>query len=637
MLQAIRDKAQGWIAWVIVILISIPFALWGIQEYLGVGGDPVVAEVDGVEITQNELDTSMQRYRATLRERLGGAYNPDMFPDRLVREQVLRSMISDVVLAQSAADLGLRAGDEMVRAQILDVPAFQRAGSFDAGAYKSALSMQGYTPASFEARLRDDLATSLLESGIRSGAVVTDVEVGDFVRLRDQKRDIAYALVEAADFRDDTGPADEEVQSFYDQNTSRFMQPERVRIAYIELSRDQLADAVSVDEEALQAYYDRHQAEYGAPEQRRVRHILIQVDGEGDEADAAARATAEDLLGQLQAGEDFAVLAGAHSGDPGSAAKGGDLGVIERGAMVEAFEEAAFALNENALGGPVKTDFGYHIIQVTEILPSHVQTLDEVRDRVSAALRQEEADRQFYDLAERLTDLVYENPDSLEPAAETLGLEVVESDWITREGGTSGALASPKVVSAAFSEDVLERGYNSELVEIDPSRYVVLRNLAHEEAAARPLAEVREEIVESLRQQAAARAAEETAARILDDVKGGAKLETAVQASELEVKQRTGVARSGDDLPPPLVDAVFSAGRPVADSPLAGQVVLPGGDRAVFVVRGVTDADPAAIGEEEREAVRNRLAARRAEQELALFMAQQEAEADIRIELTSSD
>ena len=265
MLQAIRDKAHGWIAWVIVILISIPFALWGIQEYLGVGGDPVVVEVDGVEITQNEIDASMQRYRSALRERLGAAYNPDMFPDRLVREQVLRSMIRDVVLAQTATGLGLRAGDEMVRAQILDVPAFQRAGSFDPAAYKSAISMQGYTPAAFEARLRDDLATSILESGIRSGAVVTDVEVDDFVRLRDQKRDIAYVTVEAAGFLGDSDPADEEIQAFYDQNSSRFMQPERVRIAYIELNRDQLADAVVVDEEALQAYYDRHQAEYGAP------------------------------------------------------------------------------------------------------------------------------------------------------------------------------------------------------------------------------------------------------------------------------------------------------------------------------------------------------------------------------------
>ena len=637
MLLAIRDKAHGWIAWVIVILISIPFALWGIQEYLGVGGDPVVVEVDGVEITQNEIDASMQRYRSALRERLGAAYNPDMFPDRLVREQVLRSMIRDVVLAQTATGLGLRAGDEMVRAQILDVPAFQRAGSFDPAAYKSAISMQGYTPAAFEARLRDDLATSILESGIRSGAVVTDVEVDDFVRLRDQKRDIAYVTVEAAGFLGDSDPADEEIQAFYDQNSSRFMQPERVRIAYIELNRDQLADAVVVDEEALQAYYDRHQAEYGAPEQRRVRHILIQVDGEGEEADSAARTKAEEVLGKLRNGEEFAALAEAHSADPGSAAKGGDLGVIERGAMVEAFEEAAFALDENALGEPVKTDFGYHIIQVTEILAAHVQTLDEVRDRVSSGLRQEEADRQFYDLAERLTDLVYESPDSLEPAAEALGLEVVESDWITREGAAGGALASPKVASAAFSEDVLARGYNSDLIEIDPSHYVALRSLAHEEAAARPLAEVREEIVESLRQQAAAGAAEELASRILDEVKGGAALEAAAQSGELALEERAGVARRGDDLPPPLVDAAFAAGRPVGDSPLGGQVVLPGGDRVVFVVRGVSDADPSALSAEEREAVRNQLAARRSEQEFAVFMAQQEAEADIRVELTNEE
>jgi peptidyl-prolyl cis-trans isomerase D len=632
MLQAIRDKAQGWIAWAIVILISIPFALWGINEYLGVGGDPVIAEVDGVEITQRELDSSIQRYRYTLRDRLGAAYDPDMFPDSMVRQQVLDSMIRDLVIARSAADLGLRAGDAMLRANIRQVPAFQSGGRFDPQAYESALRVQGFTPATFEQRLRDELAVTLLESGVTGGALVTDREVRDFLSLRDQTRDVAYVVVPAERFAVGTEPDEAEIQAYYEENSARFVRPERVKLAFIELSREQLAESLPVDEEALLTYYETHGSAFIAPEQRRVRHILLTPDGSGDDADAAALARAEELLDKLRAGEDFAELAQAHSADPGSGAAGGDLGLVGRGVMVDAFEEVAFSLEPGVVSDPVKTEFGYHLIEVTEVMPEQVQEFDEARDRVMRAWRQEEAERRFYDLAERLADLAFENPGSLDVAAEALDLPVQESDWIVATGGAGGVLDTPKVLAAAFSEEVLERGNNSDTIELDATHVLVLRSLAHEVAAPKPLDEVRDEIVEAIAQQNETAAAEQFAGELLSAVKDGQSLADAAAGHDLEVMTLTDLGRAGGEgVPPALVNAVFTAGLPGEAGSLPGSVALGLGDRAVFVLQDVTNADVSALSGEELEATRAQLASRRAQRELALFVAQQRAETAVNL------
>jgi len=630
MLQAIRDKAQGWIAWAIVILISIPFALWGIQEYLGAGGDPVVAEVDGVEIKAQELDQSIQRYRAALRDRLGASYDPDMFPDEMIRRQVMEGMIRDLVVAQSARALGLRAGDEMVRDSILTVPAFQRAGRFDTAAYESALRTQGYTPQSFEQRLREDMAVKLLENGISAGALVTDSELDDLIRLRDQKRDFDFVNVSAEPFAATIEPTEDEIKGHYDANQALYMRPERVKVDYLELNRDQLAEALEVTDDALAAYYEEHKAEFTSPEQRRVRHILIPVEGTGDEAESAAFAKAQSLVERLRSGEDFAELAKTESKDPGSANTGGDLGVVGRGAMVEAFEEAAFALETNDISDPVKTQFGYHIIQVTEVLSEHVQSLEEARDRVSREYRLNQAEHIFYDYAERLTDLAYEHAESLEPAAQALGLEIQHSDWVTRDGGAS-PLDSPKVVSAAFSEDVLERGNNSDAIELETTHLIVLRVVEHEETAPRPLDEVSDQIRQTLRSQMASQKAGELAGQMLERVNGGAELEAVATENGLSVEPRTDIGRRDGSVAPNLVESVFRAPRPSDGGVSANVVALASGDHAVFVVTKVADADPAALDAEARNALRDQLASARAQRDYDLFVDQQRAEASIKI------
>ncbi|MEN8174752.1 MAG: SurA N-terminal domain-containing protein [Pseudomonadota bacterium] len=619
MLQSIRDKAHGWIAWTIVILISIPFALWGINEYFGVGSDPAVAQVNGVEITQSELDTGIQRYRMNLRDRLGSNYRPDSFPDELIRRQVLESRIRDILMVQSAHDMRLRAGDEMVRASIRAVPAFQRGGRFDNQAYQAALRSQGMSAGAFERRMRDDLAVALLELGVAGGALVTDRELDDYLRLRDQTRDIGYARLEAAVFSDSITPSDVQVEEYYEANGVRFMQPERVVVEYLDLNRDTLAETVSVDEADLVAFFEDTKTAYSPPEKRTMRHILV-----------ASETEAAELAKRIDAGEDFAELAREYSQDPGSAASGGDLGVVERGIMVPAFEAAALALAEGEISVPVGTEFGFHIIQVTAIEGGGSPGLDEIRDEVVRAYREDQAERMFFDQAERLGDLVYESPDSLNPAAEVLGLEVQRSDWITRAGG-EGDLASPRVVTAAFSDDVLQQGNNSDPLELDNSRILVLRVVDHHEAQPKLLEDVREEIIGLLRTQAASEQAAGVAESMRDAVAQGRTLDSVAQENGLEPRVHAGVARTATDLESAIVNAAFEAGRPQAGTPVVTLVPLPGGDHAVLKINAVHDADPGAISAEEREAARESLENRRRSAAVDLFLAQQRTDADISI------
>lgn len=629
MLLAIRDKAQGWIAYAIVILISIPFALWGINEYFGTGGDPVVAEAEGVEITQRELDTAVQRYRNGLRERLGASYDPDMFPDSMVRQQVLGSMIRDVVISETAADLGLRAGNDMVRNSIRQVPAFQSNGQFDPRAYESALRTQGYSPSSFEERLRGEMATTLLERGITDGVLVTETEVRNYLSLANQMRDFSYVVVPAAKFSDGEAPTAEAIKTFYEENAVRFIRPERVKVAYLELSRELLADSLSVTEENLREYYDVHKAEFTAPEQRRVRHILIAV---GDEGEDAALEQAQTLLAELRAGGDFAELAKTHSADPGSGSAGGDLGLVGRGVMVAPFEESAFSLEPGVISEPVKSQFGYHLIEVTEVVPEHVQSLEEARDRIATSWRQDEAERLYYDQAERLADLSYENPGSLEVAADALALQVQESDWVSSAGGMGGVLDNPKVLAAAFSEDVLVRGNNSDAIELDATHMLVLRTMEHEDAAPKPLDEVREEIVATLNQQRASEAAKELADNALAEVQAGEDLASVAALYGLSVMTAEGLVRTGsEEHPPALVRAVFTAGIPVDGKPVIAETALGGGDRAVFVLDNVVNADTASLSAEEIAGARAQISSRRAERTLAMFVAQQRAEASVSV------
>jgi len=604
MLQSIRDRAQGWIAWFIVILITIPFALWGIQEYLGVNAEPEVASVNGTPITERDFDQRFRDFRNRLRNQLGASYRPEMFDDAQLRKEVLDSMIRDEVLRQTAQRLGLRAGDQMVRSAIAEIPAFKVAGSFNTLAYEQGLRNQGLTPAGFEEQVRQDLVQRQLSLAVIGSEPMSDAELAEYVRLNEQRRDISWVVIPAADFVTEVSLAEGEAQAQYDRQQADYQSPEQVKLQYLELNLERIVSTLQADEAALRGYYDEHRNDYQTQEQRRASHILIGAEEGADQAALdAARAKAEEVLQRVRGGAPFAEVAKEVSQDPGSAERGGDLGFFEKGVMEPPFEEAVFAMQPGEISDLVKTRFGFHIIQLNEIRAAAGKPFEEVQAEVRKAYLKNEAERLFYDYADRLGNIAYEQSGSLAPAAENLGLALQESDWIPRNGG-AGIFANPKVQRAAFSEEVLGQRINSEPIELSNDHLVVLRVLDHQEAAAKPFEAVRAEIEERLKRDKAAELAKARAAEWVERLKGGAVLADIAAEKGRPVEQKEGLRRNSPEAPREVLQLGFRLGRPAEGALSVADVALANRDMAVVTLSKVTDGSLEGMSEEEKKRLR---------------------------------
>ncbi|MGD8742070.1 MAG: SurA N-terminal domain-containing protein, partial [Granulosicoccaceae bacterium] len=429
MMQAIRDRAQTWLAWVIVGFISIPFALWGIQEYLGSGGPQNVAEVNGVEISVDDYRRSVEIYRQQQRERLtrlfGDADNPliqQLLDDKLIKQQVLDAMIENRLLSLAALEAGFRVDDAQLNDIIRNIRAFQVEGVFSAEVYEEQLRYQGMSSKGFKARLSQDEVTSQFVNGLSATAFATPREVDALLRLRFQQREASYLVLNAEDYRHQMKIDDEQIKDYYDANQAQFMTPEQVSIAYIELDAKAIADSIKPDEETLKAYYDERADDYLVVDDREQRKLLT------------------DLRARIEKGEDFASLAKEYSQDRGTAANGGDLGFVGRNVMEKTFEDALFSLEQGEISGIVQTSFGLHLIKVEEIRGEerharHIlveldqdmlrrRNFEEVREQLIRDYRQQKADRLFTESYEQFNNLTYEHPDTLEVAAGELDLEI---------------------------------------------------------------------------------------------------------------------------------------------------------------------------------------------------------------------
>ncbi|MEJ2621294.1 MAG: SurA N-terminal domain-containing protein [Candidatus Thiodiazotropha sp.] len=601
MLQEIRDKAQGWIAWAIIILISIPFALWGIQSYLGIGSEPVAATVNGVEITQRSLESQFQRFRQQLRDQLGSAYRPELFDDVRMRREVLNRMVKDEVLQQASYEMGLRTSNSMVQAAILSMSIFHKEGRFDQQTYERALQLQGLSPTGFEDRVRRALVGEQLTQAVESATFITARELSESDRLQKQTREIRYFTIPAADYMADSAVNDGDVEAYYKENESSFISPEKVKLEYLQLDAAAIGETVEVDDQLLRGYYDDNQDLYGLPEQRQASHILIQATADADQATVdAAKQKIDELAAKLAAGESFAELAKQHSQDPGSAASGGDLGMFGKGVMDPAFEAAVFSLEEGQVSEPVRSSFGFHLIKLTGIKPGSVKPFDEAKADVEKSYRLAEGEKRYFEMAEELANLSYDDPTSLEPAASALGLTVQESDWMTRAQQT-GPLANPKVLGAAFSDDVLQERNNSELIELDGTSSVVVRVVDHQEASVEPLEDVRSRIVELLTKQKAEEQARAEADKRLAEI---STLDSLTEvAGNYPVTGPITVTRNSRELPPALSSELFRTTKPQPGEISSGRVKLAQGDFAVFVLSQVTEGESAS--EETDQALQN--------------------------------
>jgi peptidyl-prolyl cis-trans isomerase D len=622
MLQFIRDRAQGWIAWAIIGLLIIPFAFWGINTYFEGGGDAVVANVDGTDVTLNEYRDLMARQRERVRSMLGASATGDLIDSLVKPKDVLEAAVEREVLVQMGQNAGFRVSDVVLAEQIRTMEGFQRDGVFSKELYQQALRARGYTPAGFENDMKRGIVLDQINSGIVTTALITKSEVDAYIRLRDQKREIGYAIVASAPLAASMTPSEEQIKKYYDEHTAQFVQPEEVSIEYVELRAADMAAKVTVSEDELKQFYEEQKDQYGVPEERRARHILVTIDSAKDPNGEAALKTAQEIAAQIKKGESFEALAKAKSQDPGSATQGGDLGFFGRGAMDPAFEAAAFALKPGEVSEPVKSAFGYHIIRLEAINASTQKPFAEVRAEVERQLRDKKAQTMFYEQSDTLANLAYEKPDSLQPVADALGLRIQKTGMFSKRGG-AGVAANPKVSAAAFSDDVLRKGLNSEPIEAGApgvDHVVVLRVKDHKPEQPLTLETVRAEVTNQVKQRMAREKSEELGKALRKQIEAGADAVAAAKEARAEWKAGAIISRNDAALNREVVNHAFKLAKPSDGKPTVSGVVLGNGDFAVVSVVSVKDGDPAAVDETQRKGILQSLTNRASESEFGAMM-----------------
>lgn len=591
MLLAIRERVMGIVGWILLGLLFVAFAFFGLNSYLGSNASTYAVSVNDVEIPVSELQRSYQLARSRLQESLGEAYNPALIDEELIKKKALEQLVRQELLIQEAESDGYAISSDLVAARISTVPAFMDGGSFSREKYERTLRAQGLMPAQFEWRLSRELMTNQLLNGIRNTAAMTPETINEIYRLQAQQRRFRYLILPVARYHDQVNVTDGEVEDYYAANENSFMSPERVRIQYLELKADDLPVSTGIDEDALHALYEEQSEQYITEEQRRARHILVSLPPDADEQTVnAARDRAQRILERLDQGEDFAAVAKTDSDDPGSAANGGDLGFFSRGVMTREFDAAAFSLEKGSRSGLVRSPFGFHIIEVTDIRPEVVKPFGEVRAELVKTYLASQREELFYEDSDILTNLAFEHPDTLAPAADRLGLDIMTSDWLTREGGP-GIGENPAVIDAAFQEDVLDNGNNSEPVEVADNDLVVLRIIEHETAAVRPLEAVRDEVRARLQDRKSRERANVEGAQRVGELKAGETMDAVAAELGIEPVDSGLVKRHAEGLDNKLLEAAFLLPAPAEGSASVAGVALQSGDYAIVELQSVQDGD----------------------------------------------
>lgn len=618
MLEYIRERAQGWFAWIIIGMLIIPFALWGINSYFEGGSTAVVAKVNGTEISLREYEELRQQQRERLRSMLGANANAEMIESLVKPNDILDGVIDRELLVQAAMKAGYRIGDALLADEIKSEEGFQRDGQFSKQFYDQYLRSQGLTPAGFEARMARSLLLAQLNAGVVESALVTNKDVENYIRLRDQKRALGYMIIPVAQFEGEATVTDEQIKNYYERKQDQFVQPEEVSIEYVEIRSTDLLGKISTTEAELKQFYDEQKDQFGVGEERRTRHILIEIDKVKDPAGEKALARAQELLARIKKGESFEELAKTNSDDPGSASSGGDLGFLSDKQMDKAFTEAAFALNKGEVSAPVKTSYGYHLIKVEEIRAGSQKPFDQVRVEIEQQLKNKKADTLFFEQSETLAAMAYEKPDSLQPVADALGLKIQTTGFFGKRGGP-GIASNPKVAAAAFKEDVLKKGLNSEPVEVGPNHIVVLRMKEHKPETQRTLDEVRPQIVAAVKREFATQKAEEAGKAALKRIDAGE--DPVAVARELKSEWKTATASRNDAaLDRTLVEHTFKLARPESGKTVSSGLKMTNGDYAVVRLTAVNDGDPSQIDDAQKKMIAKTLAETAAESEFSALL-----------------
>jgi peptidyl-prolyl cis-trans isomerase D len=585
MLQSIHDKLKGWLAGVVLGIIGLVFVFWGINWTLS--APTYAAKVNGTEVSADEVRQSYQQQLAQAERQSNGSISDAQRND--IKMRVLDDYVNSEALVTRANKLGYRVTDQQLLQGMAQIPMFQVDGKFDYSHAVAVLRAQGRSISEVEGLFKRDVQLRQLDSALTLSSFATAAELKQIRALTKQQRELAWLTLPAEKFAAQAVPDDAALKAYYDAHKSEYMTPETVDLHYVEISLAQLASKVNVDDAQLKAYYDEQKTKtpelFVQPEQRRVSHILLPVANPKD--DAAVKAKAEGILKRAQAGEDFAQLAKEFSQDPGSAQQGGDLGWSERKAWVPPFAEAAFSMKVDEIRGPVKTQFGYHILELAGIQPAAVKTFEQSKADLETEYRRAQAEKLFNDAQDALADAALQNTTDIGVVARKAGLTVLEVTGFSRTGG-GGALGKvPAVIDAAFGQDVLD-GRLSSMVEVEKGRGVVLRATDHKLPQQKPLDAVRNDVVAAWKKQRGMELAAAAAADAVKRLQGGESWEAVAKSLEQAVVPPKFVSRSDQQVLLEVRTTAFGESKP-AGKPIYSEARLGNGDAAVIALSAVRE------------------------------------------------
>ena len=585
MLAIIRDKATGWIAAVIIGLLVISFAFWGVSFYSGQAGELNVAKVNDVDISFQSFQRSFSQLRKQMQSVLGDSLSLE--EDTLIKNQTIEKLIESELINQLVIDSGLNITNEKLVESIKNIEFFRNEEGFDRIKYERSINSIGMGSSIFEAQLRMDLLSEQLQAGFIETTFILEPELENILRLESQSRDITYTILSLPSFIEDGEISDSDIDTFYQANPNLFTHPEQVKVAYLELNIKELAKDIETNEEVLRNFYNDNKGDYDVVEQRSVRKLFVKTGEKAtNENKTKAEAVITSALELVNEGKDFEEIIKQSAGET---LEFSEHIFMSKGIMGKEIDEFLFNSEEGAVSKVIETKEGFNIVKVVEIRGGSENKYENSAQKVKEDYKNKQAELQFFELSDQLTTLSYESSDNLEIAADAIGKEIINTDYFARDNDLEGLLSDSLVISKSFDPELIRSRNNSDAIELSDNHIVVLRVLEHKAPATKPLEDVRDEVIASIRLKLAREKINETGDRIVVELKSGVNPESVISHSGIEWTTTEKVKRDDMFINRAILRSIFEAGKPNSDEPIITSQRLGSGDYAIIVILNAYD------------------------------------------------
>ena len=586
MLSTIRDRATGWIAGVIIGLLVISFAFWGVSFYSGQSGSINVALVNDTEISFRSFQRSFTQLRKQMLSILGDSLSLD--EEELIKNQTIEKLIESELINQLVIDSKLNITNEKLVDSIKSIEVFRDDAGFDREKYERAISSIGMPTTVFEAQLRMDLLSEQLQAGFSETIFILDSELENVLRLESQSRNITYAILGLPSFIESGEISELDIEAYYQDNPNLFTSKEQVKIEYLELSVNELMKDIESDEETLRNFYNDNKDNYDIVEQRSVQKLFVRIDKEAtDEVKSKANSVINAALDLVNQGNDFEKIVEQLIGEEGML-EFSENSFMTKGIMDQEVDDFLFNSDEGATSGVIETKGGVNIVKVAEIRGGPENRFEKYAEQVEEDYKTKQAELQFFDLADQLTTLAYENSDNLEIAADAIDKDVIETEYFDRTSDLEGLLSDPLIISKSFDPELITSGNNSDAIELSEDHIAVLRILGHKQPSIKPLDDVRDEVIASIRLKRAKENINGTADAIVLELQSGVLPEEITSHNDIEWTTVEKVKRDDVTVNRAILRSAFEAGKPV-DEPIITSQNLGSGDYAIIIVSNAYD------------------------------------------------